>query len=387
MPFRPVSFLLMLAAVFVLVTANGIMSTLIPFRAKLEHFPDLVIGFIGSSFYGGFLIGALIAPALIRRVGHVGGFVVCSLCGGLAALALPFVIEPFVWIGLRLAVGFSLTGLYTIVESWLSGASDNATRGRVLGICSVVQYAAWAAGSQIFTLADPAKFTLFGLGAALFALAVVPFALIRETPPPRPAKLSLDLLQFFKTAPSAAAAGLLIGLANGPLFALSPAFGAEIGFTPVEVGMMMTMFTLGSAAFQIPNGWLSDHVERRRLLVSLAVVAAALEFLLGGLGTALPITIIFAICFVIGAVDAAQYYVAAAHAVDRCGRENAMMAMSAMVVLYGIGAVVGPPMASLVMTLAGASSLYIVQGLTHATLLAFIARQLLAARGDASTPV
>jgi MFS family permease len=387
MPFRPASLLLMLTAVFVLVTANGIMSTLIPFRAKLEHFPDLVIGLIGSSFYGGFLIGALIAPALIRRVGHIGGFVVCSLCGGLAALALPFVIEPFVWIGLRLAVGFSLTGLYTIVESWLSGASDNATRGRVLGICSVVQYAAWAAGSLIFTFADPATFVLFGLGAALFALAAVPFILIRETPPARPARLSLDLVKFFRTAPSAAVAALLIGFANGPLYALTPAFGAEIGFTPAEVGMMMTVFTLGSAAFQVPNGWLSDHIERQRLLIALAAVAAVLEFLLGGFGTILPILAIFATAFIIGAVDAAQYYVAAAHAVDRCGRDNAMSAMSAMVVLYGIGAVTGPPIASLVMTYTGASSIYIAQSLTHVALIAFIARQLLVTRSRASATV
>jgi MFS family permease len=387
MPFRPLSFAQMLLAVFVLVTANGIMSTLIPFRAKLEGFPDFVIGLIGSSFYAGFLVGALVAPALIRRVGHVGGFVVCSLCGALAALALPLFIQPVVWIVLRLAVGFSLTGLYAIVESWLSGASDNATRGRVLGVCSVVQYAAWAAGSQIFTFADPAKFILFGIGAALFALAAVPFLLIHETPPPRPAKAALDLLRFFRSAPSAGVAALLIGIANGPLYALSPAFGAEIGFSPLDVGMMMTVFTLGSAAFQIPNGWLSDRFERQRLLVALAGVGALLELVLGGCGMGLPILGVFAICFVIGAVDAAQYYVAAAHAVDRCGRDNAVTAMSAMVVLYGVGAVLGPPIASLLMTFAGASALYVFQGLAHLGLVGFVTRQIFVAARPLSAPV
>ncbi len=379
MPFRPLSFAAMLAAVYLLVTANGVMNTLIPYRAKLEGFPDFIVGLIGSSFFGGMLIGALIAPPLVRRLGHVGGFVFCSLCGAAAALALPFLVEPFVWVALRLLVGFSLTGLYAILESWISGASDNSTRGRALGICSVVQYAAWASGSQIFTFADPSAFTLFGIGAVLFVLAVPPFLMVRETPPPRPAKAALGLPAFFRIAPSAFVAGLLVGTANGALFALTPAFGDEIGLSARDVGNMMTVFTLGSAAFQIPNGWLSDRFERQRLLAVLAIVATLTECILGFGAPFLPIAGMLLVAFAIGATDAAQYYVAAAHAVDRYGRDQAVVAMSVMVVLYGIGAIAGPPLASLAMTTFGAPALYLFQAAAHGTLAVFIIRQILRA--------
>ncbi|MBV8565858.1 MAG: MFS transporter [Methylobacteriaceae bacterium] len=377
MPLRLVSFALMLAAVFLLVTANGIMSTLVPFRAKIEGFSDLVVGFIGSSFYAGILGGAVLAPPLVRRAGHVGGFAVCSLSGAIAALAMPALIQPIPWIVLRFLIGFSLTGLYAIVESWLSGASDNTTRGRVLGICSVAQYAAWAAGNQIFILADPARFVLFGVAAVLFVASALPFLLLRETPPGRPKNSSLDLVWVFNTAPAAFAAALLTGVANGPLYALSPAYGAEVGFSASDVGVMMIAVTIGSAAFQVPNGWLSDRLDRRRLLASLAAVAAVAEIVLGGCGVVVPLLAVYALAFVIGAADAAQYYVAAAHAVDRCGRDQAVMVMAAMIVLYGVGAILGPPIASTIMSIAGAPALYLFQGAVHAALAAFVLRQIL----------
>jgi MFS family permease len=378
MPFRPVSFAVMLVAVFLLVTGNGIMSTLVPFRAKLEGFPDILIGCIGSSFYAGMLGGALVAPGLVRCAGHARAFAVCSLNGAVAALAMPFLVEPFVWIVFRLAIGFSLTGLYAIVESWLSGASDDRTRGKALAVCSVAQYAAWAAGNQIFAHGDPARFALFVIAAALFAASVPAFFLVREAPPARPARAVLDLRLLWRMTPVGFACGFLTGIANGPLFALSPVFGAEAGFTAAEVGMMMTLMTLGSAIFQIPFGWLSDRFDRRRLLVALALVSAGFELVLGVCGTRGSVTLIYAVAFAIGSVASVIYYVGVAHAVDRCGRANAVLALSASIGLYGTGAILGPPLASAIMTLAGAATLYLYQSAIHVGLAAFVLRHIVA---------
>ena len=53
--------------------------------------------------------------------------------------------------------------------------------------------------------------------------------------------------------------------------------------------------------------------------------------------------------------------------------------MSVMVVLYGVGAIAGPPLASLVMTTFGASALYLFQAAAHGALAVFIIRQILRA--------
>ena len=63
-----------LSSVLVLIAGNGLMNTLVPYRAKLEHFPDQLIGMIGSAYFVGMLAGTIIAPRLIRRAGFIRAF-------------------------------------------------------------------------------------------------------------------------------------------------------------------------------------------------------------------------------------------------------------------------------------------------------------------------
>ncbi|MBV9054678.1 MAG: MFS transporter, partial [Hyphomicrobiales bacterium] len=143
------SFAPLLLSVFLLVTGNGVLSTLIPLRARLEGFSDITIAFIGSSYFSGMLIGSLVAPWVVLRIGQVRAFIICVLTGAVAILSLPSLIEPWSWVLLRGIIGLSLAGLYAIAESWFNGKSDNAHRGSALGIYSVVQYLAWSVGNQV----------------------------------------------------------------------------------------------------------------------------------------------------------------------------------------------------------------------------------------------
>ncbi|MBV9136524.1 MAG: MFS transporter, partial [Hyphomicrobiales bacterium] len=95
------SFAPLLLSVFLLVTGNGVLSTLIPLRARLEGFSDITIAFIGSSYFSGMLIGSLVAPWVVLRIGQVRAFIICVLTGAVAILSLPSLIEPWSWVLLR----------------------------------------------------------------------------------------------------------------------------------------------------------------------------------------------------------------------------------------------------------------------------------------------
>ena len=60
---------------------DGVQTTLLGVRASLEGFPTAVTGLIMSTFYLGFLAGALFAPRVVERVGHIRVF------GALASMA------------------------------------------------------------------------------------------------------------------------------------------------------------------------------------------------------------------------------------------------------------------------------------------------------------
>jgi MFS family permease len=371
------SFVPLLLSVFLLVTGNGVLSTLIPLRARLEGFSDITIGLIGSSYFAGMLIGSLVVPFVVLRIGQVRGFIICVLTGAVAILSLPWLIEPWSWVLLRGTIGLSLAGLYAIAESWFNGKSDNAHRGSALGVYSVVQYLAWSSGSQIFRLADPGGLILFIVAAAVVACASIPLMLAKSEPPQRPQKPSLRFAWLFKMSPVGFIGALLIGAANGPFWALTPLFAADIGLSAAEVGTLMTAFMLGSAALQVPIGRLSDSKDRRTILVSLCLAAGVMEMLLAQFGARIGALALYALAFALGSVISTQYYVAAAHAVDRTGSDNAVTTTSALLFLYSIGAICGPLTASYVMTLFGPGALYGYTALVHLALISFTLRQML----------
>jgi MFS family permease len=371
------SFAPLLLSVFLLVTGNGVLSTLIPLRARLEGFSDITIAFIGSSYFTGMLVGSLVVPWIVLHIGQVRAFIICVLMGAVAILSLPSLIEPWSWVLLRGTIGLSLAGLYAIAESWFNGKSDNAHRGSALGLYSVVQYLGWSVGNQVFRLADPGGLILFLVAAVIVTGATIPLLMAPGEPPQRPARPALRFGWLFTMSPVGFVAALLIGAANGPFWSLSQIFATDIGLSPPEVGTLMTAFMLGSAALQIPIGRASDSHDRRTILVCLCVASAILEITLARFGDALQHIVLYAMAFALGSVVSTQYYVAAAHAVDRTGSEHAVETTSCLLFLYSIGAISGPPIASYVMTSFGPAALYGYTALLHLLLLAFTLRQML----------
>ena len=52
----------------------------------------------------------------------------------LSALVHAVFVYPSVWIAARFLTGFSLIGIFIIVESWLNDRANNKTRGQVLSL-------------------------------------------------------------------------------------------------------------------------------------------------------------------------------------------------------------------------------------------------------------
>ncbi len=55
----------------VLMLGSGLQSTLLGLRATLEGFPAPVTGMVMSCYYAGYVLGTLVAPSLLRQVGHI----------------------------------------------------------------------------------------------------------------------------------------------------------------------------------------------------------------------------------------------------------------------------------------------------------------------------
>jgi len=53
---------------------NGLQGILLPVRGNLEGYATTTLGLLGTSWAAGFVVGCLVAPNMVRRVGHVRAF-------------------------------------------------------------------------------------------------------------------------------------------------------------------------------------------------------------------------------------------------------------------------------------------------------------------------
>ena len=64
----------LLIAAGILLGGNGLQGTLIALRGAQEGFSPATIGFMGTAYFGGFLLGCSSSRRIMKAVGHVRSF-------------------------------------------------------------------------------------------------------------------------------------------------------------------------------------------------------------------------------------------------------------------------------------------------------------------------
>jgi MFS family permease len=366
----------LLAAVFILICGNGIITTLVPLRATLEGFSQAEIGFIGSLYFGGMLAGTWMAPGIVRRAGHIRAFAAYAALAAVAVLAMAMVVHPLVWAVLRGVIGFSFAGLYGVIEGWVSSKSDSSNRGRMLAIYNVVHFMGSATGQQALRFADPMGFVLFSAAACFLMLSLLPMSLTRAEPPPLPPKGRLEIRGVFRATPIGAVGIVLVGWANGAFWSLVPAFVERLALGPGTVATFMTFVILGSAIAPYPVGRLSDLSDRRWMIAAVGLATGLVEALIVASGHP-PAWMLYAFGLGLGLTIPAIYPIVVAHTVDRMGSEKAVAISSTLLFLYCLGAIIGPMTASALIIRFGDIMLFVHNGVAHGCLVAFVVWRIL----------
>ncbi len=167
MPSRFTSIVPVLLGVLIAEVALGMMTTLIPLDLAGQHVRDGVIGLVGSAYFLGFLIGTLTCARLVRAVGHIRAFAVFLAIAADCALLMTFTDRPMLWAALRLIMGWQLSGMFLVAESWLNDKTDNASRGRTFGAYLLVSWGGAALGPLAYGLLKSADRSLIVVGVVM----------------------------------------------------------------------------------------------------------------------------------------------------------------------------------------------------------------------------
>ncbi|MCD6007058.1 MFS transporter [Halomonas sp. IOP_31] len=126
---------------------HGLIMTLLGVRMSLEGFPSQMAGLLMSSFSLGFVLGSYFLEKRIRSVGHIRVFAACAAMLAVTAMLHGIWINPWAWLVWRVAGGAATAGLLMVMESWVSGESNNENRGKVLGWYLVISTLSLAGGA------------------------------------------------------------------------------------------------------------------------------------------------------------------------------------------------------------------------------------------------
>lgn len=343
----------LLFGIAIVLLGSGLLGTLVGVRAAQEKFDPVIIGFIQSAFFVGYVLGTYFCPPLIKRVGHIRVFATMAALGSAAAMGFALWVHPLSWALLRMVSGISVVGLYMVVESWLNEQSSHHSRGRVFAIYMSITLVALGLSQFLLLIEDTNGFIRFALATVLFSLALIPVALTQMVEPkPIPAPQS-KLKGLYAISPLGVMGALVAGLSSGAFWGMGAVFTHRMGLSVSDTSTFMSAVIFGGALLLWPVGRLSDYWDRRSVLILVSFVSAAT--VLGAsiiLGGSAMVLLLFA--FLYGGSSFSVYALAVAHLNDHLKPGEVLEATRSILLVYGVGSALGPVMAGLCMTAWGA---------------------------------
>ncbi|MEX2617837.1 MAG: MFS transporter [Alphaproteobacteria bacterium] len=354
----------LLLSVFILLVGNGLQGTVLPIRADIDGFSAFEIGGIGAAYYLGFTVGCIAGPYAIKRVGHIRAFAALAAIAAASTMLHALIVSPVPWYVFRCLTGVCFAGLYMIIESWLNEHSSNENRGLVLSIYQVVNLTAITGGQFLLNAAKPAGFELFAIVTVLIAIGLVPVALTTATAPRPIQQTRLRIRWLYSISPVAVLGCIAVGMANGAFWGLAPVYARLNGLPVSEIAFFMAVTIIGGAILQFPLGRLSDHYDRRYVLIAACLLCA-----LAGLGLATlsgySHILMLALAFLFGGFAFPIYALSIAHANDLVEPGDRVDVSSGLLLIFGLGAVVGPVIASAIMETTSYHALFYFTAAVH----------------------
>lgn len=346
----------LLLGIGILLIGIGLLGTLLGLRAGLEHFSDAVTGIVMSAYFLGYILGTLFCPAIIRRVGHIRAFAAMAAIASTATILHGLLVHPLVWGLLRVITGICMVGLYIVVESWLNSLAPHHNRGRMFAAYLTVTLLAMSLGQFLILLGNVEQFTLFAVVSALITLALVPVALTTVVEP-RPVEApKISLYYLYSTSPLGVVGTLIAGFAGSAFWGMGAVFAQGIGMSQTGIATFMSATVVGGALLQGPIGHLSDRHDRRSVLTAVAIFAASVATGAFIVATYSQTALILA-AFLYGGLSFSVYGLSVARINDFLEAPQVLEATRGLLLIFGVGATLGPAAGGLCMNILGPKGL------------------------------
>ncbi len=324
---------------------TGLAWPLLSLRLDAQGVDSRLIGLSSGVHALAIMLGSLLAPALIGRLGLVRTLYGCILGTILVLLLLPAFPNVYAWFPIRFALGAVVSVIFIAGETWIIHVAPRETRGRIVGIFGFVWSACFAAGPLIIRLTGIEGWTPFLVAAVIVLLAALPLPLAQDGAPGMAPAGRLDLWRLFRAGPATLLAVFMLAVFDSVNDSFLPLYGLRSGLGQDAAVTLLTIVLAGATLVQIPIGWLADRLDRRRMLIGLTLLAivslTAFPLVIGSIWLRWPLAVLYG-CTVGGLWAVSLILVG-----ERYRGGDVAAANTARGVLYGLGAFAGPALAGI----------------------------------------
>lgn len=332
--------------------AVAALSALAPLTLVSRGEGAFAVGIAASGYAFGFLLGALRAAGAVRAVGHIRAFAGFAALAAIASTALFAFADLLPWVLLQAGLGFCVSTLLTAGESWIADVAPIERRGALLAFYMIISKVGQIAGPLSIAAIAPGSAAGFMTITALFAASLVPVCMTRRGQPQPPSPEPFRLFDLWRVAPAAVLSAFAAGAVNGAVLQLYALYAdADSGRAGLAAAAELNgAIALGAVIAQWPAGWISDRVDRRIVIGALAAAGCAASLALAFVAPGLPWLVVLGLASLWGAGSMSFYGIAVAHAADRAATGQATAMMAGILVIWAVGALVGPLVAGLVIS-------------------------------------
>jgi len=356
---------------FVLMVAHGFQGNLLGVRSVIEEFNFIAIGALMSGYFVGYFLGANSIPKFVGKVGHIRVFAAFASMASLSILIHAVFVNPIIWTFGRFITGFSIVAIFIVMESWLNDRANNRTRGQILSIYMFITLVGLSLGTLLLNFSSPEKYEPFILVSLLLSFALIPILLTKRKAPKFKKLGYIDIKGLYKTSPLAAVSMFCTGIIHSALFSLGAVYAASMNFTIFEISLLLFLITVSGGIFQWPIGYYSDRSDRRIIIIFCTLFAALFCFLsimasgtsLENMYLATSVGIDKIMFFVYVALYAGMaiplFTLNLAYVNDYIPKEKFVAAGGGMQIIFGMGAMTGPILCSLLMNKFGTNGFFV----------------------------
>ena len=360
----------------VIMVSHGFQGNLLGIRANLENFNFIATGTMMSGYFVGYFLGANMIPNLVSKVGHIRVFAASASMASLSSLVHALFVDPVVWTLARFLTGFSMIGILIIVESWLNDRATNKTRGKVLSLYMFFTFFAFTIGNLLLNISSPNSYEPFILISLLFSIALIPILLTKRKPPTFKKTSSIKIRELLKISPFGSFSMFCTGFIFAAMFTMLAVYAVTMNLSVFEISILLVGTTLAGAIFQWPIGSLSDKYDRRLVIIGCCIFSslfAVFSIAASGLSfdnliiekyiilsySSMDKTKLFIFIILLSGMTFPMFALNLALVNDYISKEKFVAAGAGLNMIFGLGAIAGPLICSVLMNFLGPNGFFI----------------------------